>query len=194
MGGWEPPLSDYNRKFQWKTRGQNCAYCNIMDGRVYVLDVYISSTVYPGFHKHCNCYLSPVPDDTPTSDLDIFGSSLNMRNDSWLEALFGNWENLWLPNYITGPAEILSFSKPGMTMREVLEAFNARNKTGIFTDYGGAGDVFAGWNVFHNANVDIYQSFGDILTSMVGGVPTPSPLKPPPPGQTYHDTIYNIGW
>ena len=60
-----------------------------MEGRVYTLDVLMTSGVYPGFHKGCNCYIVEVPQDTLISDLDIFGSALNMRNNSWLNALFG---------------------------------------------------------------------------------------------------------
>lgn len=193
--GYPPSLYfDQNKLYQWVCRGENCSFCNLMEGRVYKLDVYITSTVYPGFHKHCDCRLKEVPDGTPESDLDIFGSALNMNNEGWFEALFGDWDNLWMPGYITQPAELLKFAQPGMTAREAIIALNEQNKTGMFKNYGGVGDIFMGWNVWHNANLDLYQSFEDVITSIVGTIPKPAPLKPVAPVQSYHNTIYNLGW
>jgi hypothetical protein len=108
---------DQDKKYQWHTRGENCPYCDAMDGRIYTLDTYATSGVYPGFHKGCDCYAVEVPQDTELSDLDIFGSALNMRNNSWLNVLFGQWENIWLPGYFTNAQTILSNAKPGMTRR-----------------------------------------------------------------------------
>lgn len=202
MSGFEPPLLNYNVKYQWCTRGSNCHFCNIMDGRVYELDVYITSTVYPGFHPNCDCYLNMVDDSTPTSDLDIFGSSLNMRNDSWLEMLFGNFNNLWQPYNISLTNQILSFSEPGMTASEAMRRMRKSqkdNRFGMFKDNKGIFSSFesfgSGWNTWQSSSSpDVYQTFGDLLTSAFGLKPAARELRPTIPAQSYHNTIYNLGW
>ena len=135
--GWEPEdiYWEFENKFQWCTRGENCPYCDMMEGRVYELDVFITSGVYPGFHQGCDCYLKQVSIETPQSDLDIFGSGLNMRNNAWIEALWGKGD-LWLPGYITNSRQILQFAQPGMTAGEALKAYNAQDFFGIFGDQG----------------------------------------------------------
>lgn len=135
--GWEPTeiYWEFENKFQWCTRGENCPYCDMMDGRVYQLEVYDVSGVYPGFHEGCDCYLKRVPNDTLESDLDIFGSALSLRNNSWFEALWGK-SNLWLPGWYTNPHALLEFAKPGMTAGEALHAYNAQDFFGIFGDQG----------------------------------------------------------
>ncbi len=196
MSGREPPLLNYKEKYQWCTIGQNCPLCNAMRGRVYELDIYITSTVYPGYvHPNCNCYLKKVPIETPQSDLDIFGSSLNMRNDSWLNMLFGSFENLWTAGNVTMTREIMNVSDPGMTFGQALLTLRSQDKTGIFQDYGGlAGSFDYGWNIYHNTSLDIYQSINDCLTSISGLFPRATSLRAEAPTQTYHNTIYHLGW
>lgn len=188
MGGWEPGLiDDLYKKYIWTTRGENCPLCDAMAGRVYELDVYITSTVYPGFHHGCDCYLKEVPGDTPQSDLDIFGSSLNMRNDGWLEALFGNTENIWWSLNVTLTREIMEISQPGMTAGQALALLRAKNQTGIFTNYGGLfGGNSSGWSVWLSANPDLYKTFGEIWTSWFGTILKPKYPRPWLPSQTYH--------
>ena len=199
MSGYEPPILNYDVKYQWCTKGANCAFCNIMAGRVYELDVYITSTVYPGFHPNCNCYLKMVDASTPTSDLDIFGSSLNLRNNSWLEMLFGNFINLWQPYNTNLTNQILSFSEPGITASEAMRRMRAsqKNRFGMFKDNKGIFSSFesfgSGWNVWQSSTADVYQTFGDILTSITGLPATPAPLRPVSPLQSYHNTIWNLG-
>jgi hypothetical protein len=187
MGGWEPGLiEDQYNLYQWVTRNTNtCPLCAAMEGRVYNLDVYITSTVYPGFHSHCDCYLRQVPAGTPESDLDIFGSSLNMRNDGWLEALFGNTENLWWAGNVLLTRQIMGVSEPGMTAGQALAALRSKSKSGIFSDYT---DIFGepSWSVFRSGSPDLYKSFLQIWTSLFGTLPKPRPVKPWLPSQTYH--------
>ncbi len=197
MGGWEPDsiYFDQDKLYQWCCRGENCPYCNIMNGRIYKLDVYITSTVYPGFHQNCDCYLKEVPAGTKESDLDIFGSALNMRNNAWLSALFGDFENLWIPNYLAQPSEFLSFAKPGMTARQAMALLKKAEskKFGMFKNYGFPFSTSYSWTVFRNANADLYKTFDQLLTSWRGTFPKPAPLRPVPPAQTYHNTLYNLG-
>jgi len=134
-----------------------------------------------------------MPDDTPQSDLDIFGSSLNMRTDSWLEMFFGNWDYLWMPGNVMLTRDMISFSQPGMSAPEAFEAFQAQDKTGQFTDYGfGSGMQDMSWNVWRNVNEDIYQTFGDLLTSLLGLIAGPKRLYPYFPTQTYHNPFYSF--
>lgn len=213
--GWGPTnvYVQQDLKYQWRCRGENCPYCDAMDGRVYSLDVYMTSGVYPGFHKGCNCYLVQVPSYTLMSDLDIFGSALNMRNDSWLNALFGRWENLWVPGWYTNPHNLLSMAKPGTTAGEALALFNASYDFGMFTDYGFPGNMFYAWNTNKNVNKSSFRSFPEIakdiytgvkqmmtgeflasvLTSKIGLTLTVPQFKPLTPAQTYHNTYYR-GW
>jgi len=213
--GWQPDniYQDQDKKYQWKTRGENCPYCDAMEGRVYTLDVFMTSGVYPGFHKGCNCYIVEVPQETLMSDLDIFGSALNMRNNSWLNILLGNWQNLWLPGFYTNAQNIFNNAKPGMTAGEALQLANQDYSFGIFTDYGFPGNIFYPWNTNRNVNKstwlpapdlikDIYAGFkqlqsGEYLSTVISGksglfISAP-PLKPQSPAQTYHNTLYSHG-
>jgi hypothetical protein len=67
MGNWE----DLQVKYMWKTRGENCHICSAMAGRVYTYDRWISAGILPGFHRHCNCYLTKVA-ERPRSRRWIF--------------------------------------------------------------------------------------------------------------------------
>jgi hypothetical protein len=192
-GGWEPGLIENQYDiYQWTTRNTNtCPLCQAMSGRTYMLDVYITSTIYPGFHKHCDCYLKKMPAGTKQSDLDIFGSSLNLRNDGWMEMLFGNWENLWWSGNVTLTREVMGVSEPGMTAGQALAALRSKSRSGIFSDYT---DIFGepSWSVFRTASPDLYQSFNQILTSLAGTMPKPAPVKPQLPTQTYHYPNYSL--
>jgi hypothetical protein len=201
------------KKYQWKTRGENCPWCDIMEGRIYTLDVLITSSVYPGFHRNCNCYLVEVPQDSETSDMDIFGSALNMRNDGWLEALFGAWDTLWLPGWYANPHELLSFAKPGMTAGQALKLLNQSYNFGMFTDYGFPANIYYSWNVNRNVNKSIFPAMPEILKDLYAGAKMlttggyisdvitgksglfikPLPLKPLSPAQTYHNKTYSLG-
>ena len=161
---------DQDKKYQWHTRGENCPYCDAMDGRIYTLDTYATSGVYPGFHKGCDCYAVEVPQDTELSDLDIFGSALNMRNNSWLNVLFGQWENIWLPGYFTNAQTILSNAKPGMTAAEALKIANEAYNFGMFTDYGFPGNIYYPWNVNMNVNKSTWRRTPDLLKDIYAGV------------------------
>ena len=184
-----------------------------MEGRVYTLDTLMTSGVYPGFHKGCNCYVVEVPQETELSDLDIFGSALNMRNNSWLNALFGLWDNLWLPGYYTNAQSIFSHAKPGMTAGEALRLANQDYNFGMFTDYGFPGNIYYPWNVNRNVNKsswalvpdllkDVYAGVkqlqaGEYLATVISGksglfIQAPQ-LKPLSPAQTYHNKTYTLG-
>ena len=212
--GWEPNniYQDQEKKYQWHCRGENCPYCDAMEGRVYSLDVLMTSGVYPGWHKGCNCYVTEVPQYTLMSDLDIFGSALNMRNNSWLNALFGLWENLWVPGYITNADNIFANAKAGMTAGEALKIFNQSVNYGMFKDYGFPGNVFYPWNTNRNVNnwtpaIDVVKDIFTGLRQLISGeyLPTvitgggsglflePAQFIVPEPVQTYHNT-YDRGW
>ncbi len=204
---------DQEKKYQWHTRGENCPYCDIMEGRTYTLDVLMTSGVHPGFHKGCDCYLVEVPQTTPMSDLDIFGSAFSMRNNSWLNILLGRWDDLWLPGYFTNAQSIFSNAKPGMTAGEALKLANQARDYGMFTDYGFPGNIFYTWNTHRNANKsswvpasnmlkDIYTGFkllqsggylATVITSKSGLFLSAPKLKPKTPAQTYQNNLYFYG-
>ena len=162
---WEPELFDQNNKYQWCTRGSNCPLCNALEGRVYILDVYITASVYPGsIHPNCDCYLKQMPSGTPESDRDIFGSMLNMRNDGWLEFFFNNPNNTWWPFNTTITRALMKYSLPGMTAFQALQAYIKSQNTGIFVDYGfGTKNQDFSWNTFKNVTADVYQTIGNLL-------------------------------
>jgi len=193
MGGWGPGdiYFDQDTKYQWKTRGENCHFCDIMEGRIYTLDTYSTSSIYPGFHRNCDCYLIKVDQTAEESDMDIFGSALNMRNNAWIELFFGVRKDLWMPGYIEQPAELLAFAKPGMTAREAMQLLVNQDKTrfGMFKDFGFPGNIYYPWNVHRNVNLQ-YQNWDQLLTSWAGTFPKPAPVKPVLPAQTYHNTLW----
>lgn len=169
---WEPELFDQNNKYQWCTRGENCPICNALSGRVYILDVYITASIYPGsIHPNCDCYLKQMPPDTPESDRDIFGSMLNMRNDGWLEFLFNNPSNTWWPFNTTITRALMKYSLPGMTAFQSLQAYIKDQNTGMFKDYGffTTSSEFS-WNMFKNINPDVFQTIGKILKDIYTGL------------------------
>jgi hypothetical protein len=204
---------DQEKKYQWRTRGENCPYCDAMEGRIYTLDVLMTSSVYPGFHKGCNCYLVEVPQETPMSDLDIFGTAFSMRNNSWLNILLGRWDDLWLPGYYTNAQAIFANAKPGMTAGEALKLANKKRNYGMFKDYGFPGNILYSWNVFRNVNKknfipgpdllkDVYTGFkqlqsgeylATVITSKTGMFLSPPKLKPQSPIQTYQNKLYPLG-
>ena len=169
---WEPELFDQNNKYQWCTRGENCSFCNSMNGRVYFLDVYITATVYPGsIHPNCDCYLKQVPGWIPESDRDIFGSMLSWRDDGWLEFLFNNPSNTWLPFNTSITLALMKYSQPGMTAYQALQAYLNAQKIDSFINYRSGTSIFwAPWDVFKSANPDLYQTFGSILKDIVVGL------------------------
>ena len=214
MGGQPDNIyQDQDKKYQWKTRGENCPYCDMMEGRTYTLDTLMTTGVYPGFHKGCNCYVVEVPQDTELSDLDIFGSALNMRNNSWLNILFGNWENLWMPGFYTNAQSIFSHAKPGTTAGEALRLANQDYGFGMFADLGFPGNIFYPWNTNRNVNKSSWRPVPDLLKDVYAGVKqlqsggymatvlsgkgglfiAAPQLKPLSPAQTYHNKSYSLG-
>jgi len=154
-----------------------------------------------------------VPQETEMSDLDIFGSALNMRNEGWLEALFGRWDRLWLPGWYTNPHQLISAAKPGMTAGEALRSVNQNYSYGMFDDMGFPGNIFYPLNTDMNVNrsarrsspslaKDIYAGLrqlvsGEYLATVVSGksglfISAPQ-LKPLSPAQTYHNKTYTFG-
>jgi len=89
------PLGDLQQKLKWMTRGENCSMCNSLRGRVYTYDTWMSSSVWPGFHMNCDCYLKKVDADTTLSDLDFFGTDLHLLADTINPIPFIHWD----PNY-----------------------------------------------------------------------------------------------
>ena len=94
------PLPDLEQLYQWTTRGENCPMCNALRGRVYSQDMWMSSSVYPGFHRNCDCYLKKVDADTPISDPDFFGMDLSLLSETLNPTFLGGALRLhWDPNY-----------------------------------------------------------------------------------------------
>lgn len=194
--GWEPKhiYWEFENKFIWRTRGENCPYCDIMEGRVYELDTYITSSVYPGFHQGCDCYLQRVPQDTPVSDLDIFGSALNMRNNAWIEALWGK-DNLYRPLWKIMVGDFLNFAKPGMTAREamsLLKESEEKNTFGMFKDMGFPGNIFYPWNVYRNVSKMYFIPTKSIITSFIDAKFKPHSIWPNPKSLTSSNPMNNI--
>jgi hypothetical protein len=193
MPGWEPGLTeDANKKYQWMTRGENCPLCDAMAGRVYYLHVYIDSTVYPGFHPNCDCYLKEVDILTPQSDLDIFGSSFNAHYDSWLELLFNNPANIWWAYNVELTRDIMRYSQPGMTASQSIKAMETAKPKGIFNSYGYLGKLDMSWNVFRTVSPDINITIDKFFTSNPGLSLKPYVVKPVLPTQSYHNPLYHI--
>ena len=90
---WDPQDFDNSvlgllaTKYVWNTWGDNCPICDSLRGTVQTMDFWINCGLYPGFHVNCNCTLARVPDDTPVSDPDIFGTHIS-------EALLHHSRNL----------------------------------------------------------------------------------------------------
>ena len=85
------PLGNLQQLLQWCTRGENCPTCDSLRGRVYTYDTWMSAGVWPGFHLNCDCYLKKVGVGYRVSDLDFFGTDLNLLsatinpNIGWLK-------------------------------------------------------------------------------------------------------------
>ena len=90
-----------------------------------------------------------------------------MRNNSWLNMLFGLWENLWLPGYITNAQGIFGNAKVGMTAGEALKIVNQQYNFGMFTDYGFPGNIFYAWNT--NRNVNNWTPATDLIKDIYTG-------------------------
>lgn len=178
MGNWE----DLEVKYMWKTRGANCRICNAMAGRVYPYDTWISTGVLPGFHLHCNCYLSKVADSAPVSSLDVFGSDFDIMLDNHY-FLFFNTNPSWLPvsRYMTDLIEKTQ-KETGLSIGNTMKYLSKDNKAGeFFTSDLSTWNQFFNWRVFRSLH--IYQSIDGTFAKTLSPQPTtPSPLKP---GQTY---------
>ena len=136
-----------------------------------------------------------------------------MRNNSWLNILFGNWENLWLPGYYSTVQNLLSKSTPGMTAGEALKLATEEYDHGMFKDYGFPGNMVYTWNTNRNVNKSSWRPAADLLKDIYAGVrelqtggylasvisgkgglfiQAPQ-LKPLSPAQTYHNKTYSLG-
>jgi hypothetical protein len=185
MGNWE----DLQTKYMWKTRGENCHICDAMAGRVYTYDTWISSAVLPGFHLHCNCYLKKVPESTPLSSKDVFGSDFDLMRDNHYFLLF-NTNPGWLPynRYMSTQIEKAQ-KESGSSIGEVLKSILQSGKSDVFNS-----SVFSSWNQFFtwrvfkssqvNQNID-----GTYSKSLTPQAATPKALKP---SQTYKYTYQQL--
>lgn len=188
---WEPGLNDFEKKYQWMTFGENCQICDMMRGRVYTLDFFVSTGFYPGFHEHCDCQLWPVPDDTPESDREDFGSYVN----TYLGFFGSLFSKTWRPYNLFILDEFMRATPEGGTIKDALSAFNSDSK--------GSGYIKnLGW--FHALrdpavklwqSVKIYESINGYFTSEEGLQLRPRPLRPYFPYSTYKipnfSSLYN---
>ena len=69
---------DLTALYEWKTRGENCPTCSALRGRIYTYDIWMSAGVWPGFHLNCNCYLTKAAEGAVESDLDFFGTKIDL--------------------------------------------------------------------------------------------------------------------
>jgi len=185
MGNWE----DLEVKYMWKTRGANCHICSAMAGRVYTYDRWISAGILPGFHMHCNCYLTKVAESTPVSSLDIFGSDFDIMLDNHY-FLSLNLNVDWVPTsrYMTSLIEKTQ-KETGLSIGETMKYLSKKNQSGdFFTTELSSWNQFFNWRVFRS--LQIYQSIdGTWSKSLSPQVTKPSPLKP---AQTYHYSFLQL--
>lgn len=184
MGSWE----DLQKKYMWMTRGQNCRICDAMAGRVYTYDTWISASLVPGFHLHCNCYLKQVGDDIPESDKDIFGSDFDtMLDNQYILAL--NVNTQWLPynRYLSKQLE-QTMQSTGLPIGEALKSLTNDTQAGSFYKSPiKAWNQFFQWRIFRTLKLN--QSIDGTLTSTL----TPVVKKPRVyyPCQTYKSLCRN---
>ena len=183
MSSWD----DLQKKYQWRTRGENCSICNAMAGRVYTYDTWISSSVLPGFHLHCNCYLVQVSQDYPESDKDIFGSDIEtMLDNKYFFSLnfFNNWQPYNL--YLAGAVD--RAMNDGYTLREAVNsALKYDLGAGLKSFPQKIWNKFPQWRVFRSLQESID---GTLTTTLTPSVTTPAPASPK---SSYH-AGYKKNW
>lgn len=185
MGNWE----DLQVKYMWKTRGENCHICSAMAGRVYTYDRWISAGILPGFHMHCNCYLTKVAESTPVSSLDIFGSDFDIMLDNHY-FLSLNLNVDWVPTNRNMTSLIEKTQKEtGLSIGETMKYLSKKNQSGdFFTTELSSWNQFFNWRVFRS--LQIYQSIdGTWSKNLSPQVTKPKPLKP---AQTYRYSFLQL--
>jgi len=190
MGSWEPGIEDFEHKYQWVTNGENCPLCEAMRGRVYILDVFVSTGFYPGFHPHCDCALKRVSDDTPESDRDIFGSNIN----TYLGIYGSLISKTWKPYNLLILDEFMRATPRGGTISDALAAFKAVSISdgsllpSLFPslNFKGLSDGTDEDAQPHLPTVRLYKSINGDYTSEWGLHPSPSSIRPITPEQSYH--------
>jgi hypothetical protein len=167
MGNWD----DLQKKFQWCTRGENCRICNAMAGRVYTYDHWISASILPGFHRHCNCYLKQVSFDIPESDKDIFGSDIDtMLDNDYLLAL--NVNPNWQPYNLYLAGAVDKAMSEGLSVREAIKSVLGYDLGGVFISMPQKlWNQFSQWRVFRTLHHSIDGTLTNTLTPSVT-VPT----------------------
>lgn len=179
MGNWE----ELSVKYMWMTRGENCKICDAMAGRVYTYDTWIAASILPGFHLHCNCYLKKVAETVPVSDMDIFGSDIDIMLDNHY-FLGLNISPDWVPynRYMT--RNIVSVAKEtGMSISEIMKSYSTLTKEGgvFYKSLIKTWNQFFQWRVFRTLKV--YQGAEDnISSSLSPSAETPTAYTPT---QTY---------
>lgn len=172
------------RKFQWNCWGENCPVCESMRGRVYTYDHWYSAGVLPGFHLNCNCTLKEVSAEHPLSDLDFFGTDLQLLSDSysgWF-LLAKNYlpYNLRFTRDITATAAARALSIP----EAVKFLWDTRRKrSGFFFGSGIQSPAFFNWRTFRT--LQTFQEFDNSRAARVGLPPKRKPLKPYRPISRY---------
>ncbi|MDO9546634.1 MAG: hypothetical protein Q7J07_07790 [Pelolinea sp.] len=154
-------MVDLNTRMQWTTRGENCTMCDALRGRVYTYDMWMSASVWPGFHINCNCYLKPVGDEITLSDPDFFGMDIPLHLNSWFSpfAAILQFNRGWQPGALTTLQEIEQAHKlygTGVPIGQVLKRM--RNDFEGFFKRSTIWDNFFQWRVLrtihHIQNVE----------------------------------------
>jgi len=181
------PMGDLTQLLIWTTHGENCPMCDSLRGRCYPYDVWMSSGVWPGFHRNCNCTLNIAPDDTPISDMDIFGTDLDLYLESWYGPSILTWNPNWVPYNVYLTKELmeahLSYGKQ-LNIGEVLRRMK-KDFVGLFKR-SNLWDHYFEWRVFRTV-----QHFQNIDGGYSGALPPlirrrPVPNLRPLTGSTFH--------
>jgi len=157
---------NFERKYVWLTRGQNCALCNVMQGRVYTYDQWAAANVWPGFHPNCNCFLSPVADDTPVSDPDFFGQLLDFisETDTIFRTVPVPFTGSWLPyNVRLSRTLIAASAKFGddVPIRQVIKYMFSHNR-GYFLRESYYDEYYIQWRIYNTIQHMEFISGGQV--------------------------------
>ena len=177
-------FDDLQAKYMWKTRGSNCSLCNAMAGRVYTYDTWVSTSVLPGFHLNCDCYLEKVSADYPVSDLDIFGSDFNITLDNIFLLRMFNLKPDYTPYNRFFTNQISELMSQGMTIGEAVKSLNIIGRNGVIhKSLSSLWDQFFQWRVFRSLLPFNKNGDGETISATLEPhITIPSPAYP---DQTY---------
>ena len=169
--------------------------CETMRGRVYPLDVFVSSGFYPGFHNHCDCSLRRVDPETPDSPMDLFPDYFVTNL-----GMFGSFINRGWKNYnVFILDEFMRATKNGETINDAIARFKAGDlDDGSILPYPKWKSILEslgmyGWFVQMrdmDSRLKVYVNMFEGITGDYSGpsgiTPKPEVLRPVLPDQSYY--------